>query len=74
VSQTPIYDQLCGQRLHAEVTAKGADLQRLDHPGSHRRSGDLPVPAAVFGPPEADSCCRTQPAPAADEAGGSVSG
>ena len=74
VGQTPIYDQLRGQRLHAEVAAKGADLQRLDHPGSHRRTGDLPVPAAVFGQPEADSCWRSQPAPAADSPGGSVSG
>ena len=69
VAQTPIYDQLCGERLHAEVSAGGDNPQRLDHPGRHRLADDLAVPAAVFGSPEADSCWASQPVPATDRPG-----
>lgn len=49
VSQTPIYDQLRGERINAEVPASGADPQRVDHPGRHSLPSGGLGPAAVFG-------------------------
>ncbi len=49
VSQSPIYDQLRGERINADVPAAEAEHQRVDHPGKHRLSADGPGPAAVFG-------------------------
>jgi hypothetical protein len=54
MGQTPIYDQLRGERINAEVPATGADLQRADHPGKHHLVG-APVPGAVFRPESASS-------------------
>ena len=51
MGQTPIYEQLRGERINVEVPATGADPQRVDHPGKHRLLAVAPVPAAVFEPP-----------------------
>jgi hypothetical protein len=59
VGQTPIYGQLCGERRHAEAPIGVADMPR-DHPGNHCLAGELPVPAAVFGPPGVDGCSRSE--------------
>jgi hypothetical protein len=50
MGQTPIYDQLRGEPINAEVPATGADPQRVDHPGKHHLA-DVPVAVAVFGAP-----------------------
>jgi hypothetical protein len=49
--QTPIYDQLRGERVNADVSTTGPDPQRVDHRGNHRLLTDAQVPAVVFGPP-----------------------
>ncbi|MGH3782902.1 MAG: hypothetical protein ACRDRO_20345 [Pseudonocardiaceae bacterium] len=51
MGQTPIYEQLRGERINADVPATGADPQRVDHPGKHHLPAVAPVPAAVFQPP-----------------------
>ncbi|PZS22559.1 MAG: hypothetical protein DLM60_04175 [Pseudonocardiales bacterium] len=51
MGQTPIYEQLRGERINVEVPATGADPQRVDHPGKHHLLAVAPVPAAVFEPP-----------------------
>jgi hypothetical protein len=51
MGETPIYDQVRGERLNADVPASGADPQQADGHGKHRLLPDTPVPAAVFGPP-----------------------
>ncbi|MCA1697194.1 MAG: hypothetical protein LC749_22140, partial [Actinobacteria bacterium] len=50
MGQTPIYDQLRGERINADVPATGADPQRVGHPGEQPLLAIGPVPAAVFGP------------------------
>ncbi len=50
MGHTPIYDQLRGERINAEVPATGADPQPLNHPGTHHRLADPPIPPAVFEP------------------------
>jgi hypothetical protein len=50
VDQTPIYEQLRGERLNAEVPAGTRHPQQHEHPGRHRRSTDTAPTAAVFGP------------------------
>ncbi|MDQ3900260.1 MAG: hypothetical protein M3319_07355, partial [Actinomycetota bacterium] len=45
MSETPIYDQLRGERINADVPADGTGRQRVGHHGQHR------APAAVSGPP-----------------------
>jgi hypothetical protein len=47
---TPIYDQLRGERINADVPATGADPQLVGHPGGHPVLAVAPVPAAVFEP------------------------
>ncbi|MGA8517738.1 MAG: hypothetical protein WB735_06285, partial [Pseudonocardiaceae bacterium] len=52
MGQTPIYEQLRGERLIADVPATGDDPQRGDHhPGKHHLLTAAPVPAAVSRPP-----------------------
>jgi hypothetical protein len=51
MGQTPIYDQVRGERINADVPAREAEPQRADYHGKHRLLPDTPVPAAVFGPP-----------------------
>jgi hypothetical protein len=51
MGQTPIYDQLRGERINADVPATGADPQLVDHPGKHHLLAVAPGSAAVFGPP-----------------------
>ncbi len=51
MGQTPIYEQLRGERINAEVPATGADPQRVDHPGKHHLLAVAPVPAAALEPP-----------------------
>ena len=48
---TPIYDQVRGERINAEVPPSAATPQRVDDHGRHRVRPDTPVSAAVFGPP-----------------------
>jgi hypothetical protein len=48
---TPIYDQVRGERLNADVPPSGTDPPRADYHGKHRLSPDTPVPAGVLGPP-----------------------
>jgi len=50
MGQTPIYDQLRGERINADVPATGADPQLVGRPGEHAVLAVAPVPAAVFGP------------------------
>ena len=49
--QTPIYDQLRGEHINADVPTTGPDPQRVDHHGNHRLLTDAPVATVVFGPP-----------------------
>ncbi len=51
VGQTPIYDQVRGERINADVPDSGVDPQRVEDHGRHRLRPDTSVPAAVFGPP-----------------------
>jgi hypothetical protein len=39
VSQTPIYDELCRERINADVPAAGVNLQLVGQAGQHRLSG-----------------------------------
>jgi hypothetical protein len=48
---TPIYDQVRGERINADVPPSAATPQRVDDHGRHRVRPDTPVSAAVFGPP-----------------------
>jgi hypothetical protein len=50
MGQTPIYDQLRGERINADVPAIGADPQLVGHPGEYPLLVVAPVPATVFGP------------------------
>jgi hypothetical protein len=50
MGQTPIYDQLRGERINADVPPAGADPQLVGHPGENPGLAVAPVPAAVFGP------------------------
>jgi hypothetical protein len=50
MGQTPIYDQLRGERINADVPATGADPQLVGRPGEQAVLAVAPVPAAVFGP------------------------
>lgn len=53
VSETPIYDQLRGERINADVPDDGADRQRVGQHG-HHRAPDVPVSGpAVPGRPAA---------------------
>ncbi|HEX6404744.1 MAG TPA: hypothetical protein VF003_16540 [Pseudonocardiaceae bacterium] len=45
MSDTPIYDQLRGERINADVPADSTDRQRVGHHGHHR------APAAAMGGP-----------------------
>ncbi|HZS20511.1 MAG TPA: hypothetical protein VFA63_05930 [Pseudonocardiaceae bacterium] len=47
MSETPIYDQLRGERLNADVPADSAARQPVSHRGQHH------LPAAALGWPEA---------------------
>jgi hypothetical protein len=51
MGETPIYDQVRGERINADVPASGADPHRAEDHGKHRLPPDTPIPAAVFGPP-----------------------
>jgi hypothetical protein len=50
MGHTPIYDQLRGERINADVPATGVDSQLVGHPGEHPLRVVAPVPAVVFGP------------------------
>ena len=50
MGQTPIYDQLRGERINVDVPPTGTDSQLVGHPGEHPVLAGAPVPAAVFGP------------------------
>ncbi|MGH3751858.1 MAG: hypothetical protein ACRDRP_04020 [Pseudonocardiaceae bacterium] len=71
MSQTPIYDQLRGERITADVPATGAELQQADHPGKHRfRTGQSGPAAALWGPQAAlppAAHARQEPAPRASD-------
>jgi hypothetical protein len=49
VSPTPIYDQLRGERINADVPATGTEPQQVGHLGKHRQSTDGSDPAGVLG-------------------------
>jgi len=51
VSQTPIYDQLRGERINADVPAPGAGPQRVGYTGQHRRLDGAAGTGTVFGRP-----------------------
>src|SRR6185312_14810004 len=51
MSPTPIYDQLRGERINADVPATGTEPQRKDHPGKHRLPGGPPSAVTVSGLP-----------------------
>ncbi|MDQ4033235.1 MAG: hypothetical protein M3332_13625 [Actinomycetota bacterium] len=51
MGETPIYEQVRGERINADVPASEADPQRADDHGKHRLSPETPMPAEVFGPP-----------------------
>jgi hypothetical protein len=50
MGHTPIYDQLRGERINADVPATGADPQLVGHPGEDPLLAVAPAPSAVFGP------------------------
>jgi hypothetical protein len=51
MGETPIYDQVRGERINADVPVSGVDPQWAAYHGKHRLRPDTPVPPAVFGPP-----------------------
>jgi hypothetical protein len=51
MGETPIYDQVWGERINADVPASGTDPQRAGYHGEHRLLPDTPIAAAVCGPP-----------------------
>lgn len=53
VSDSPIYDQLRGERINADVPASGADAQPGDNPGKHRLLAGGPGPATFARSPAA---------------------
>ena len=61
VSQTPMYDQLRGECINADVPAGEVDPYPLHHPGKHRLRDDAPGPVEV---------CPSSPGPEADLAEG----
>jgi hypothetical protein len=46
VRPTPLYDQLRGERINADLPASEADPQPGDHPGKHRLTPGRPGPPA----------------------------
>jgi hypothetical protein len=51
MGRTPIYDQLRGERINADVPAADADPQVVGRRGRHHVLVVAPGPTAVFGPP-----------------------
>jgi hypothetical protein len=51
MGETPIYDQVRGERINADVPASGVDPQPASYHGKHRLLADTLVPVTVFGPP-----------------------
>jgi hypothetical protein len=51
MGRTPIYDQLRGERINADVPAAEADPQVVGRRGRHHVLVVAPGPAAVVGPP-----------------------
>lgn len=51
MDRTPIYDQLRGERINADVPAVEADPQVVGRRGRHHVLVVAPGPTAVFGPP-----------------------
>ncbi|MGH3685170.1 MAG: hypothetical protein ACRDRU_00470 [Pseudonocardiaceae bacterium] len=51
MSQTPIYDQLRGERLNAEIPATESDQQLVGHPEQDRLPAGPPGGAVVLGWP-----------------------
>jgi hypothetical protein len=49
VRDTPIYDQLRVDSIHAEVRAQGVDRQRVGHLGQHRLTAAALGEPPVFG-------------------------
>ena len=49
VGDTPIYDQLWGERINADVPPSIPDAHRLGHSGKHRRSEDVVGPGTHHG-------------------------
>lgn len=58
VSPTPIYSQLRGERINADVPVTEAHPQEVDHPGKHRLPDGGPDPAAVFARPPIAGAAR----------------
>lgn len=50
--ETPIYDQVRGERINADVPPCEADSPGAGYYGKHLLPPDTPIPAAVFGPPD----------------------
>jgi len=51
VSQTPIYDQLRGERINADVPVPGTGPQRVGYTGQHRRPDGAAGTGTVLGRP-----------------------
>lgn len=51
VSYTPVYDQLRGERINADVPASEAGRHEVDRPGKHRLRDDIPATETVCSPP-----------------------
>ena len=74
MGQTPIYDQLRGERINVDVPPTGTDSQLVGHPSEHPVLAGAPVPAAVFGPGPATDLDANRhhlmpPSPASQPAG-----
>ncbi|MGH3788634.1 MAG: hypothetical protein ACRDRG_19275 [Pseudonocardiaceae bacterium] len=55
MSHSPIYDQLRGEHINADVPASEAEAQPGDSPGKHRLLPGGPGPATFARPPTAES-------------------
>lgn len=51
VRKTPIYEQLRGERINADVPPSETALPRVDRRGRHRLGPDTTGPGAVYAPP-----------------------
>ena len=78
MGRTPIYDQLRGERINADVPAADADPQVIGRRGRHHVLVVAPGPTAVFGPPGPSTCLDgnrhhlLEPYPAGQPAGDEV--
>lgn len=63
MGQTPIYDQLRGERINADVPALVAVPEIVDRPGKHHQLAIAPGAPAMFGPGPS-MAVHARPAPA----------